>query len=103
MNPIVVSVASAVIVAAFGFTWRALGKVFKRHQALDEGVKCLLRGELIRAYNHYMDKGELPIYARENMDDTYKAYHALGGDGAITDMMTELRKLPTRRGFGTEG
>lgn len=97
MIALVISVASAVIVAVLGCTWRALYKVLKRHQALDDGVKCLLRGELIRAYNNYMTKGFIPIYARENIDETYSAYHTLGGDGAITDMINELRGLPTRK------
>jgi len=97
MSSIVISVASALILAGLGLTWRALVKVLKRYQYLDDGVKCLLRGELIRAYNHYMTKGCIPIYARENVDETYTAYHALGGDGALTDMMAELRRLPTRK------
>lgn len=103
MISVVISVASAVILAALGLTWRSLAKVLSRFKALDGGVKCLLRGELIRAYNHYMDKGYLPIYARENIDDTYNAYHGLGGDGAITDMMAELKKLPTRKEAESEG
>lgn len=97
MVSIVISVASALILAGLGLTWRALVKVLKRYQAIDDGVKCLLRGELIRAYNHYMTKGCIPIYARENVDETYTAYHALGGDGALTDMVAELRRLPTRK------
>lgn len=97
MNSIVISVASALILAGLGLTWRSLVKVLKRYQTLDDGVKCLLRSELIRAYNNYMAKGCIPIYARENVDETYTAYHALGGDGAITDMIAELRRLPTRK------
>ena len=101
MVSIVISVASALILAGLGLTWRALVKVLKRYQAIDDGVKCLLRGELIRAYNHYSAKGYIPIYARENVNETYDAYHALGGDGAITDMIAELRRLPTRKDDAT--
>ena len=31
----------------------------------------------------------------ENILDSYGAYHALGGNGTITKMVEELKKLPT--------
>lgn len=59
------------------------------------GVKALLRNEIIRNYNHYMDKECLPIYALENMEAMYKEYKALNGNGAIDGLMEKIRKLPT--------
>ena len=61
--------------------------------ALFAGVRSLLRKEIIDEYNHYMDTGYIPIYALENVVEMYKAYHRLGGNGACTKIVEELKEL----------
>ena len=61
--------------------------------ALFAGVRSLLRKEIIDEYNHYMDAGYIPIYALENVVEMYKAYHRLGGNGACTKIVEELKDL----------
>lgn len=63
--------------------------------ALFAGVRSLLRQQIIDVYNHYMDKGYIPIYAMENVNDMYKAYHRLGGNGTCTKIVQELTELPS--------
>lgn len=63
--------------------------------ALFSGVRALLRDRIIYAYNHYyLDKECLPIYAIENVERMYKAYHALHGNGTVTQLVEKMRKLP---------
>lgn len=71
--------------------------LFHRYHAINDGMKCLLRAEIIRDHSHYMDRGYIPIYAMENVLESYRAYHSLGGNGTITKMVEELKQLPTRR------
>ena len=59
------------------------------------GVQALLRDRLIWAHDHYMQKGCYPIYARENVEEMYTRYHALGGNGTVTSLVRELDGLPT--------
>lgn len=61
--------------------------------ALFAGVRSLLRKEIIDEYNHYMNIGYIPIYALENVVEMYKAYHRLGGNGACTKIVEELKEL----------
>ena len=68
------------------------------YQSTQDGMKCLLRAEIIRDHSHYMEKGYIPIYAMENVMESYAAYHSLGGNGTITKMVEELKQLPTLRG-----
>ena len=63
--------------------------------ALFAGVRSLLRKEIIDEYNHYMAKEYIPIYALENVVEMYKAYHRLGGNGACTKIVEELKNLPS--------
>lgn len=51
----------------------------RKHTALENGVQCLLRAEIIRNHDKYMEKRHCPIYAKEALKRAYTAYHALGG------------------------
>ena len=42
-----------------------------------------------------MERGYCPIYARDALELVYEAYHKLGGNGTITNLMQRLRDLPT--------
>ena len=66
-------------------------------KALRLGVQALLRDRLYWAHDHYNVRGELPIYARENVSNMYAQYHALGGNGAMTELVRELESLPTSK------
>lgn len=66
-------------------------------KALRLGVQALLRDRLYWAHDHYIARGELPIHARENVSNMYAQYHALGGNGAMTELVHELKALPTSK------
>lgn len=61
--------------------------------ALFAGMRCLLRQKIIDIYNHYMELEYIPINALENVEEMYKAYHRLGGNGACTKIVEELKEL----------
>ena len=67
----------------------------KKETALENGVQCLLRAEIIRSYDKYTDKGFCPLYAREALKRAYDSYHELGGNDVATDLYHKIMKLPT--------
>ena len=67
----------------------------KRDSALESGVQCLLRAEIIRNHDKYIDKGYCPIYAKEALKRAYAAYHNLGGNDVATGLYNEVMALPT--------
>lgn len=67
----------------------------KRIDAIESGVESLLRDSIISRYNKYMEQRCIPIYGMENVEEMYGSYSALGGDGTITKLVEELRKLPS--------
>ena len=67
-----------------------------KNEATQHGVKALLRDRIIATYDLYIDKGYMPIYARENLQEMYKEYNNLKGNGVIDDLMKDLYRLPTK-------
>lgn len=67
----------------------------KRETALEQGVQCLLRAEIIRNHDKYIEKKHCPIYAKETLRRAYTAYHALGGNDVATRLYDEVMVLPT--------
>ena len=90
---LLMTAAVALLGAGYRMTIRELGK-----QKIErEAIKSLLRSELITMHGRYTEKGEIPIYAQENVQAMYDAYHALGGNGTVTKLVDEIRELPTRK------
>lgn len=81
-------------VTAVGIGWKYLLKRIKKQEVVGKGVQALLRGQIIQLYNHYTEKGYIPIYGLENVTAMYEQYHVLGGNGAVTALVEELKELP---------
>ena len=67
--------------------------------AIKDGVKALLKDRLLQGYKHYInDVGYADEHDRENMENVYKQYHALKGNGDMKDLRKTFRKLPFVQG-----
>lgn len=70
----------------------------KQNKAIMLGVQAILRDRLLQGYRHYIDKGWADYDDRENMENIYKQYHALGANGVMDDMRNQFRRLPSFQG-----
>ena len=66
-----------------------------RSKQIESGLQSLLRAEIIRSHEKYMDKGYCPVYAREALNRIYESYHALGGNGTMTELYKQVMALQT--------
>ena len=66
----------------------------RQNKAIMLGVQALLRDRLLQGYRHYIDKGFAEYDDRENMENIYAQYHALGANGVMDDMRDKFRSLP---------
>lgn len=57
-----------------------------------EGVKCLLRGQMLETYYHNKDKSTIRQYEYENFLACYCAYKAMGGNSFIDHIKEEVDK-----------
>ncbi len=62
-----------------------------------KGTMLLLRVQLIEYHNKYIKLGDIPSYAYENFLEMYDTYHALGGNGMITKMKSEIEELHLKK------
>ena len=85
----------ALIIAGLAAGYRKLANKLKEQDAVKLGIQALLRDRIIQSYNHYQEKEYCPIYALENVVELYEQYHALGGNGAVTELVERLKDMPT--------
>ena len=55
-----------------------------------QGIKCLLRSEMLRTYYGNKDTGTIRQYELENFIKLYKAYKALRGNSFIDKIYKEV-------------
>lgn len=68
--------------------------IFKQYIGLKNGMKALLRNEIIRIYDNQEKLEYCPSYMKENVKEMYENYHKLGGNGMVTKMINKLYELP---------
>lgn len=66
-----------------------------RARAMQEGLRTLLRAELLEIHAKHVPLGRIPVAVMEEADRVYRAYHSLGGNGAGTKVYEEIKALPT--------
>ena len=68
--------------------------VFSQIKGVKLGVQALLRSQMIHDYNKWAERGYAPIYARENFQNCWNQYHALGANGVMDDIHNKFLMLP---------
>lgn len=64
-------------------------------KAIGKGTQSLLRAELIRSGEKYIERGWIEVYAKDAYDKCYQSYHHLGQNGTMNDMHEKVMDLPT--------
>lgn len=90
------------MVAALTFVVRTLSARLKKqqteNQALRDGMKALLRRQIIMDCEQALREGFCPTATKDTIEDMYNAYHALGGNGVVTHLKAQALNVPTVKG-----
>lgn len=65
-----------------------------RNQAIENGVRDILRMQMLDTYERCKVAGTITVSRKDAIDSAYKSYHALGGNGTITQVHNELMGMP---------
>ena len=93
-----------IIAAVFASTglWQLLQTIYinrkRRHTPLESGVLALLHDRIYDICRESLSDGEISIEALENLEEIYKPYAALGGNGTGERLYKDVQELPKREG-----
>lgn len=87
----------ALLAALARFLWAQIKGMKLQIVGIKLGVQALLRAQMIDDYNKYSSEGFAPIYARENFENVWAQYHALGANGVMDDLRAKFLSLPTEK------
>lgn len=85
-HTIAMQLVSLAVAALFGvvtgFLAGQVRRLTARDRAIEEGVRAILRRELMDDFEKYVERGEpISMERRREVDECYGAYAALGGNG----------------------
>lgn len=66
----------------------------QQNTALMLGIQAILRDRLLQGYRHYSAKGWADYDDRQNMENMYTQYHALGANGVMDGYRLKFLQLP---------
>ena len=58
------------------------------------GVQALLRDRLLQAFKHYISQGFADYTDRQNVENMYRQYEALGPNSVMSDLYDKFTELP---------
>lgn len=73
--------------------WRKEDRKDERIDALVFAQQMLMIDRVKHLGKHYIDVGEITLEDKENLQEMYRAYKGLGGNGHLDTVMTEVNKL----------
>jgi len=93
---IVISVLLMGVSFLGGAFLRSVKKGRSRQEAIEEGLRALLRDSIIHECDRCTERGYMHIHNLESVDDMSKMYYALGGNGAVKKLVEDFKKLEVR-------
>lgn len=64
---------------------------------LKKGIQSLLKNDLKVRYDYWINEGYAPEDAKDDLEDEYKIYHALGKNGVMDSRREKVLRLPNER------
>lgn len=92
-----IEVLFGIIISVITFLYKKIEKYYSVMNSTKNGVKVLLKGEIIRRYNEYKMLGYISLFDKEIIIDLYLEYKNLGGNGVIEDIIEDISKLPLKK------
>ena len=86
------------VISFITFLCKRINYYYKVMNSTKNGVKVLLKGEIIRRYNEYKKIGCLSLFDKEIITELYEEYKNLGGNGIIEDMIDDISEIPLTKG-----
>ena len=87
-------IIATALTAAYAKIAKRLKEEKVRTSAIENGVRDILRIEILDNYERCKAVGTISVSRKDAIDSAYKSYHALGGNGTITQVHNEIMEMP---------
>ena len=64
------------------------------NRAMKNGIQAILRDRLLKTFQYCRRQGYANADDRQNFENLYQQYHALGGNGVMEDVRKKFFNLP---------
>lgn len=86
-----------VLISFVGYLYKKIVDYKKLMTATKNGVQALLKVKIIERYNEYSKLENVTIYDKETIDQLYREYKNLGGNGVIEKLIKEIEDIPLNK------
>ena len=84
-------VITAILAGAVGWFGNSLRKKQTHDDAMEQGMRVLLRTQIVDGYYKYhVQQKKMTVERRAELDETFDAYTKLGGNGTVAQLFHEL-------------
>ena len=87
----------AIMVSFYSYIFKQVKQTARSVKAICLGLQAVLRAQMVDDYNRYSEKGYAPIYAKQNFENCWIQYEALGANGVMGDIHSKFMALPNKR------
>ena len=87
-------IIGAALTAAYGWLVKKFNEEHKKTQAIENGVRDMLRLTILDNYERCKAAGVISVARKDAVDSAYNSYHALGGNGTVTQVHKEIMEMP---------
>ena len=67
---------------------------FKTFYLLKQAMQFLIQDRIVQAHNHFTDKGSISKFSLQSIENLFKVYKLLKGNGFVEELMKDIRALP---------
>lgn len=89
-----------IVISVITFMYRKISYYYAVMNSTKNGVKVLLKVEIIRRYDEYKKLEYISFFEKEIITDLYQEYKNLGGNGVIEDVIDDISEIPLVKGCG---
>lgn len=95
-----IEVFFGLIISIICYLYKRIVEYNKLIDHTKNGVKVLLKGEIIRRYNECTQKDCMTIFEKEIVMELYDEYKNLGGNGMISNLIEDIDDIPLSKNCG---
>lgn len=92
--PVIVAALTAIVGGFMRYISKSIKDVNTTFHTIQEAQKATMRDILVNRHDYFMSRGHIGKYSLASMEEMFKNYVTLGGNGFVHELMEDIRRLP---------